>query len=98
MGEIERDNVQVFPFDVMPDVEFGPVGKGEHTHVLAFMDSRIIKIPQFRPLVFGIPLTVPIAEGVNSFFGAGAFLVTTRPTEGRIDVVVLQDLKQSFRF
>ncbi len=48
--------------DVVPDVELGPVGKREDADALAFVDAAVVEVPEFGPLILGVPLAEGVAE------------------------------------
>src|SRR6185437_14916744 len=81
---VERDDRNVFAFDVLPDVEFGPVRERKDANVLPLVDPRIVDVPELGALIFGVPLTEFVAEGVNAFLGAGFFLVAARAAKSRV--------------
>ena len=55
MGKIKRGNFQFFRLDVLPDIHLRPIAEGKNAKMFAVMFASIKKVPQFRPLVFGIP-------------------------------------------
>ena len=64
--------------DIQPNVKFRPVGQRENADALALVDPGVEDIPKFGTLVFGIPLAVNVAEGINTLLGARFFLVAAR--------------------
>ena len=58
-------------------IRLGPVGERKHAHVFARIQSGIIEIPNFRPLILRIPLAERIAETKNRSF-ARAFSSSRR--------------------
>src|SRR5712671_3426698 len=53
---IDRGHGEPLALDVLPYVELGPVADGEHAHVLALRDARVVEAPQLGPLVLRVPL------------------------------------------
>jgi hypothetical protein len=51
-----------------------------------------IKLPEFRPLIFGIPLVGLITEREYPFLGPGFFFIPPSSTEGRVKSVLVQGL------
>lgn len=96
--EIERDDRNVLEIDVLPDIEFGPIGEGEDADALAFVDLAVVDIPKFGALIFGIPAVIFVTEGVDPFLGARLFLITPSTTEGGIELVVIECLLESLGF
>src|SRR5665213_3820498 len=80
-GVIERHDRNVLAPDVLPDVEFGPVGEREDADVLALIHPGVVEVPEFGALIFRIPLAKLIAEGIDAFLGAGLLFVPPRPPE-----------------
>src|SRR5215469_18674946 len=78
---IERHDGYVFRTDVQPDVEFRPIGKGKDADAFALIDLRVEDVPEFRPLILRVPLTVGVAKGINALLGAGFFLVSPCPSK-----------------
>ena len=68
-GEIERRDLDIFAADILPDVEFGPVGQREDPDAFALADIGIVDVPQFRTLVFRIPAMFGRAEGEDALLG-----------------------------
>jgi hypothetical protein len=56
VAEINGRHFELFLFDVFPHVHFRPVGEREDAHVFAGIHPGVVKIPDFRALVFGVPL------------------------------------------
>src|SRR4026209_223346 len=54
LGEIERHHGSVLLVDVLPDVDLGPVRQRKHADALAGPDAAVEKLPELRPLTFGI--------------------------------------------
>src|SRR6516164_6463793 len=80
---VERDDGNALRVDVEPDIELSPVREWKNADVFALIDAGVKDVPKFRPLIFGIPLAVGVAEGVDAFLGARFFLVAARSAEGR---------------
>ena len=59
--------------------------------------ASVEKIPQFRPLVLGIPLPERVAERIDALFGAGFFLVAARAAEGGLESAFRESVKQRAR-
>ena len=70
LGVVEGYDGNVLEADVLPDVEFRPVGEGEHADALALVYAGIVDVPEFRTLVLGVPLVELVAEGENTFLCA----------------------------
>ena len=59
---IERDNRDLLQADILPDIRLGPIREGEDAHTLFGIHTCVVDIPEFRPLIFGIPLLMFIAK------------------------------------
>ena len=94
LGEIQRDNRNVLEVDVLPHIQFGPVGERKHPDRLAFVDSGVIDVPQFGTLVFRVPLPVGVAERIDSLFRAGLLFVAPRSAKRRVKTVLRQSVQQ----
>src|SRR5574338_366311 len=44
-GEVERDDLDLLPEDILPDVELGPVGQREHADALALVLPDVVQRP-----------------------------------------------------
>ena len=96
LGEIKRHDGDVLRHDVLPYVELGPIGKRKDPNGFALANARIVKLPQFGPLVLRIPGMVLGAEGKDALLGAAFFLVAPRAAESRIEAIFVQRLFQAF--
>ena len=63
VGEVDGGIRQALLGDVLPHVEFGPVGQGEDAEVFSRVLAAVEEAPEFRPLEFGIPMTVADPKG-----------------------------------
>lgn len=97
-GEVEVDEFDVFELDVLPDVEFGPVGEGEDAEAFAGVVAGVEESPEFGALVFGVPDLVAVAEGEDAFFGAGTLFVAAGTAEGGVEAVELEGLDEGAGF
>jgi len=64
LGEIKGHDGDIFGMDIEPDVEFGPIGKGEHTNAFAFVETGVEKYSTTRAADFSGP-TGPENRGKN---------------------------------
>ena len=60
-SEVQRYDGDVFKADILPNVQLCPVAQREHAYAFALVDTSVINVPEFRTLVFGIPLLKLIA-------------------------------------
>ncbi len=96
--QIQRHDGDVFQVDVLPDVQFGPVGQREHPDALALVDPAVVEVPQFGTLVFRVPAMVAVAEGINPLLGPRALLVAPGAAKSRVEAVLVQSLLQRLGF
>ena len=95
-SEVQRHDRDLLEIDVLPDVQFGPVGEREHTDRLALLHLAVVEVPQFRTLVLRIPAVLAVTEGVDTLLGPGLLFVATGTTEGGIEAVLVQCLLEPF--
>src|ERR1035438_473465 len=58
------------------------------------MNPRVIKIPQFRPLVLRVPLSRAVAEGIDPLLRARLLFVAPSTAKRRIEVVMPESIEQ----
>ena len=73
--------------NVLPDIQFSPVGQGEYPNRFAFINFAVVDIPQFWTLIFGVPAMVLVAERINALFSARLFFVTTGATKCGVKLI-----------
>ena len=83
-----------FLADVFPHVHFGPIAERKDAHVFAGIEPGVVEIPDFRPLVLGIPLAEGVAEAEESLLGARLFLIATRAADAAIEAKLLDRREQ----
>src|SRR5207249_3570342 len=66
----------------------------EYPNGFAGLDAAVIEIPQFRPLVLGIPLAVAVAERIDAFLGTGFFLIAPGAAEGCVEPALAEGVQQ----
>src|SRR4029077_12006743 len=93
--EIQRHDFDAFEMDVLPNIEFGPVGNRKHANAFALRFARVVEIPKFRTLFLGIPAMIGAAKTEDAFFGATFLLVATRAAERGIEGVLIERLLQT---
>ena len=75
--------------DVLPDVDFCPVGNWKDSDTFSGVLFGIEQIPELGTLLFRIPAMCLTPEGKNALFGAGFFLVSTRASKHDIKLVLI---------
>src|SRR5664279_1241431 len=75
MREIEAGQRQALAFDVLPDVELGPVGDGKDAQVLARMQVGVVEVPALGPLVLRIPLAEAVTKREHALLGTRLLFV-----------------------
>ena len=83
--------------DVLPDIQLGPVAQRKCAYALALVHFTVEQVPEFRSLIFGIPLMKTVAKAVNAFLGPTLLLITTGTTKRSVKLVVVESLLQSSR-
>src|SRR5215472_2780243 len=94
LGEVERNDRDVLQVDVLPDVEFRPVGERKNADAFAFVDPSVEQIPELRPLVFRVPLPKGVAERIHALLCSGLLLVAARTTESSVVLALFQSIEQ----
>ena len=85
MGVVNVGQLQLFTLNVLPHIQFGPVGNWEYAHVLTGVNAGVVQVPKFWALAFRIPLAKAVAERKNTFFGACLFFIAACATHQRIE-------------
>ena len=80
----------MFPLDVLPDVHLGPVGDGEHAHVLPAPQPAVVQAPELRPLGTRLPLAELVTQREHPLLGTRLLLVPPGTAKDRVEAV-LQD-------
>ena len=96
LGEIERDDRNILGFDVVPDVELGPIRQRKHPHRFAALQPRVVKPPKFRALVARVPGVGGGAMRKDALLGAAFFLVAPCAAECGVIAAFVQSLAQGF--
>src|SRR5579862_2051942 len=89
VAEVNDRNVKLLTADILPDIHFGPVREREHAHVLAWIQTRVVEVPDFRTLILRIPLAEAVAKAEKPFLGAGFLFITPRAADAAIKPVFL---------
>ena len=97
LGEIQGHDRNVFHLDVLPDVELRPVRQREDADAFAGADAAVEQRPQFRPLVFRIPLAFGVAQREDALLRARSFFVAPRPAKCRVESSCLERVEQRAR-
>src|SRR5438105_5259562 len=97
LGEVERDDRNVFDVDVLPDVDLGPVRQREDADALAGPQLAVQQAPELRTLTLRIPLAVRVAHGEDALLRARALFIAAGAADGRIEIAGLQRVEQRFR-
>ena len=87
LGEVKRNDGDLFEMDVVPDVELGPVGEREDADAFAGPDAAVKERPELGALILGVPLAGGVAEGEDALLGAGFLFVAARAAEGCVEAV-----------
>ena len=89
-GEVQRDDRDLLQMDVLPDVQLGPVAHREYPDRFPLIDPSVVKIPQLRALIFGIPAMGPIPKAKHAFLGTTLLFVATSAPKRCIKTVLGQ--------
>ena len=83
--------------DVLPDIEFGPVGNREHAKVLAGLQAGVKQRPELRALSLGLPLAEAVAVRKDTLLGSGFFFVAARAADQRVEAELVDCFQQRHR-
>ena len=78
MAEINCGNFELFLIDVFPDVHLRPIAQGKYAHMFARINACVVEVPDFRALIFRVPLAEAVAETEETLLGARFFFVPPR--------------------
>src|SRR5208337_4376529 len=65
----------LFPFDIFPDVELGPVEQGVDSEMSTGREIGLVLVPKLGRLVADIPLTLVVARGKITLLGPRSLLI-----------------------
>ena len=71
--------------------------KGKRAQVFAGVDPALVELPELGPLLARVPLAEGVAERQDALLGPCLVLVTTRATEGRVELVFVDRVEQRDR-
>ena len=80
--------------DVLPDIEFGPVREWEDPDALVLLDFGVVEVPEFGPLVLGVPAVELVAKRKDPLLGPAFLFVPAGAAEGGIKPVLIEGLPQ----
>ena len=83
--------------DVLPDVQFCPIGNREDADALALVFAGVVEPPQFGTLVLRVPVVCGAAEREDPLLGPGFLFVASTAAERGIETVFVQCLFQALR-
>lgn len=94
MSEVEAGEGDFLFLDIHPDVHFRPVAEREDAEMFAVVFASVEEIPEFWPLILGVPLAEIVAMAEESLFGAGLFFIATTTAEAAIVSTRLNGIQQ----
>lgn len=94
VGEVDGREGDFLAFDIHPDIHLSEVREWENAEVFAEIFTTVEEVPEFRALVFWIPLAEVVAVGEETFLGAGFFLVAATASEAGIVLVFLDGIEE----
>src|SRR5258708_19633464 len=77
--EIKRNDRDVFPLGVGPDVRFGPMQDGVNPQMRARRRRSVELVPEFRRLIAPAPPASGAARRRHPFLGAARFFLAPPP-------------------
>ncbi len=94
LGEVERDDRDVFGGDVAPYVALGPVGERRDPERLARLDAGVVEVPDLGTLRSGFPPVVRGPQREDPFLGPRAFLVPAGAAEDDVVAAGIERLAE----
>src|SRR5207342_3290836 len=61
------------------------IAQWENAHVLSGIEAAVVEIPDFRALIFRIPLAEAVAVAEEAFLRAGFFFVAAGATDAAVE-------------
>ena len=95
MSVVKFRKFNVLMQNILPYIKFCPVTYREYPEVFSHVFTSIKDIPQFRSLIFGIPLSKFISVRKEPFFCSGFFFIASASTDSDINFKFLNGIKQS---
>jgi hypothetical protein len=94
VAEVDAGNFQILTLDIFPNIHFRPVGEGEDAHILAWIETAIVEIPDFGTLVLRIPLTEAVTKTEETFLCTSFFLITAGSSYAAVKSELLDGRKE----
>ena len=94
VSEVDRGERDFFAFDVHPDVHLGEVREWENAEVFAGVLASVEEVPEFRALVFRVPLAEVVAMREEAFFRTGFFFIASSAAEAGVVLVFLDRVEE----
>ena len=94
MRVVQRRQLNIFTFNVLPHIKLCPVADREHAKVFTGLDAGVKQRPQLRALGLGLPLAKGIAVRKNALFGSGFFFITACTAYQRIKAKLVNGFEQ----
>src|SRR5699024_10319305 len=79
---------------IIPYIHFSPVTNWESTEMFTFKILSIEKVPKFRTLIFGIPLSEIVSMRKEALFRTCFFFITTASTNGTIHLILFNGIQK----
>src|SRR6266853_1216975 len=90
VGEIERDDRDILPLDIFPDVQLRPVQERMDADVGAFLEIGLKLVPKLGWLVFDVPFHVSVARADVAFLGARRLFVAAHANDDAGEAVLFE--------
>ncbi|MNW60182.1 hypothetical protein D3C74_381460 [compost metagenome] len=98
VGGVKRNDIDVLPTNVLPDILLSPVGQRKDSNALSLVDSRVEQLPHLRALVLRVPRVILVPERENPLLRTRLLLITSSATERNRESVFVQSLLQGCGF
>src|ERR1051326_3416624 len=92
IGEVKRNDRDIFAFDVFPDIQLGPMQQRMNADVRSLLEISLELVPQLRRLVFDVPFHIFVAGTEITLFRAGRFFVASDADNDTGEVMLVEDM------
>src|SRR6476659_2435547 len=89
--EVEGNDGDVFPLDVLPNVQLRPVKERMNSNVSDFLEIGVKLVPELWRLILDIPFYVFVARAEIAFLGTSRFFIAAHADDHSGEVVLFQN-------
>ena len=97
VGVVNGGQLDVLSCNVLPDIQFGPVGDRKDPEVFLRVQLGVEQGPKLGPLRLGLPSPKAVSVREDAFFGSRLFFVSSGATNERIELEFFDRLQKGHR-